>query len=141
MPQRKIYPARYVGDVEVTDPDTKQPIELEVWKDPITEAIFAVDASYLDKIDSIVSSPFGTHCLELDRDGDDPEPSDYAKARDAVACQTGTRVESWKAVNGPETGVGNEFYFESDNPNLGVWYVCVDQGDVTACQQQGAPDA
>jgi hypothetical protein len=60
--------------------------------------------------------------------------SDHALALDSVTMATGMS-RGWESVNGLETGVGNEFYFE--HPKAGTYYVCVDQGEVTACQKQG----
>lgn len=40
--------ARFVEEITVTDPDTKAPIEMEVYKHP-NGGMFAIDSSYLDQ--------------------------------------------------------------------------------------------
>lgn len=58
--------------------------------------------------------------------------SDYDKALAAVRSASGaSNTAKWAIVSGPETGVGNEFYLQ--NKTHGTYYVCVDQGEVTAC--------
>lgn len=60
--------ATYVGTLTVTDPDTQAPVDLQVYKDPESEGMFAVDVSFLDQETCVVPSPFneGTKlvCLE-----------------------------------------------------------------------------
>ncbi len=57
--------------------------------------------------------------------------SDYDKALAAVRSASGASNKTkWAIVAGPETGVGNEFYLH--NKTRGTYYVCVDQGEVTA---------
>jgi hypothetical protein len=60
------------------------------------------------------------------------ESSDYDKALAAVRSASGaSKKTKWVTVDGPGTGVGNEFYLQ--NRTHGTYYVCVDQGEVTAC--------
>ena len=49
---------RYVGPMTVVDPDSGGVVELEVWKDPQSGGIFAVDASYLEGVTDMIPSPF-----------------------------------------------------------------------------------
>jgi len=51
--------------------------------------------------------------------------------KQAVIDATGI-TRGWKYVDGPETGVGTEFYLT--HKDAGTYYVCIDQGEVTACQ-------
>ena len=53
--------AVYVEDVEVTDPDSGHRIDLEVWKDPESGGMFAIDASFVDQVSEVVVSPFNSH--------------------------------------------------------------------------------
>ena len=39
---------KFVGEVTVTDPDTKNPVELSIYKHP-NGGMFAIDSSYLDQ--------------------------------------------------------------------------------------------
>ena len=50
--------AIYVTEVTVTDPDSKQPVDLEVWKDPQSGGLLAVDASFVERVEGIILSPF-----------------------------------------------------------------------------------
>lgn len=50
--------AIYVSDITVTDPQTQLPIELEVFKDPESGAMFAIDASFTEQIANVVPSMF-----------------------------------------------------------------------------------
>lgn len=76
--------AVYVKEVLVHDPDTNGDVDLQVYKDPESGGMFAVDASYLDQLNSKIPSPFnkGTTlvCLEPGmREGfeDDKEWDDF----------------------------------------------------------------
>lgn len=121
--------ARYVDVAKVIDPDSNALVELEVWKDEISGGLFAVDASFIEQVDAVVTSPFGPYKLVIDA-----EASDYSKAIRAVAAATGTGTANWESAEGPYTGVGNEFFFH--NEDHGTYYVCVDQGEITSCQKQ-----
>lgn len=50
--------------------------------------------------------------------------------RDDIADQTGTEPGDWEHINGPETGVGVEYWFEHIVTKQQV-YVCDDQGHIT----------
>lgn len=50
--------AKYVKDIEVKDPDTGNTIGLEVFKDPESGAMFAIDASYTEMVSEEIPSPF-----------------------------------------------------------------------------------
>ena len=51
-------------------------------------------------------------------------------AEQAVIDSTGYE-HGWEYVDGPETGVGIEFYLS--HKEAGTFYVCIDQGEVTVC--------
>ncbi len=58
--------------------------------------------------------------------------SDFDKAVAAACAASGASSKTkWSAVDGPTTGVGNEFYLHSKKH--GTYYICVDQGEVTSC--------
>ena len=50
----------YINETTVIDPDSGGEVTLEVWKDPSSGSIFAVDASFVDQIRSTVPSPYNT---------------------------------------------------------------------------------
>ena len=50
--------AQYVKFIEVTDPDTGAEVELEVYKDPESGAMFAIDSTFLEQVRQIIPSPF-----------------------------------------------------------------------------------
>jgi len=52
------FKARYVKSIEVTDPDTGAEVELEVYKDPESGAMFAIDSTFLEHVRQIIPSPF-----------------------------------------------------------------------------------
>ena len=64
--------------------------------------------------------------------------SDYDKAFKAVVDAVGCNRRGWETTSGPETGVGVEFYFTHNKH--GTYYVCVDQGEVTACECQSSQE-
>lgn len=47
-----------------------------------------------------------------------------------VAAQTGTREKDWEFIDGPETGVGVEYWLYNEKEDLEA-YVCDDQGVVS----------
>lgn len=55
--------AIHAGDVTVADPETGASIEMEVFKDPLSGGMVAVDASYLDQASESFNSPFGYYAL------------------------------------------------------------------------------
>jgi hypothetical protein len=59
--------------------------------------------------------------------------NDYDLALSAVKFKTSI-TRGWECVDGPITGVGNEFYFRSKT--AGTYYVCVDQGEVISCESE-----
>jgi hypothetical protein len=50
--------AKFVQVINVFDPDTGGKVELEVWKDPTSGGIFALDSSFLDQVEDSIVSPF-----------------------------------------------------------------------------------
>lgn len=54
--------AQYVKVIEVADPETGVEAELEVYKDPESGRIFAIDSTFLQQIRQIIPSPFNPGC-------------------------------------------------------------------------------
>ena len=50
--------AQFVGEVGFVDPKTKGEVPLEVFIDPISKGMFAIDASYTDQVSDTIVSPF-----------------------------------------------------------------------------------
>lgn len=66
----KTYKAKYLGEIEVTDPDSKGTVTLEVYKHP-NGGIFAIDASYLeqefdDDVNPSIPDPFSQNDKDID---------------------------------------------------------------------------
>ncbi len=61
MSERPSVDARFVTQITVADPDTGHSAEMEVWKDPVSGGLFAVDASFLDQVSETIPSPFNPH--------------------------------------------------------------------------------
>jgi len=49
-------------------------------------------------------------------------------ALEALCKQTGTTPDEWEAIDGPETGVGVEYWFRHGDGREA--YVCDDQGEI-----------
>lgn len=65
--------ALYAGDIHAIDPVTKQPVELLLYRDQATGAMFAVDASYIET-EGQVHSPFDGQALVV---SDEPHPEGF----------------------------------------------------------------
>jgi hypothetical protein len=50
--------AKFIQEVEITDPETGGVVPVEIWKDPESGAMFGVDATWLDQVGTQVPSPF-----------------------------------------------------------------------------------
>ena len=50
----------YISETVVIDPDSGEDVTLEIWKDPSSGSIFAVDASFVDQVSSTMPSPYNT---------------------------------------------------------------------------------
>jgi hypothetical protein len=50
--------ATYVTAISVTDPDTGGKVDVEIWKDPSSDGIFGIDASFLDQVSESIASPY-----------------------------------------------------------------------------------
>ncbi len=50
--------ANFVEIITVTDPETQGDVELEVYKDSASGAMFAIDSSYLEQVSDEIPSPF-----------------------------------------------------------------------------------
>ncbi len=61
MSEPTVVHARFITQITITDPDTRAPVEMEVWKDPTSGGLFAIDASFLDAIAEEIPSPFNPH--------------------------------------------------------------------------------
>ncbi len=65
--------ARRVTIINVTDPLTGEEIELRVFKDPESLALFAVESSYLDNVETIIVCPYNSErWLECGEDVEHP---------------------------------------------------------------------
>ena len=51
----------YIHELCVNDPDTDEPVHIEVWKDNNSGGVFAIEATYLDQIDEFYN-PFNGEC-------------------------------------------------------------------------------
>lgn len=60
--------AKFLYTIQVRDPDTNAPVELEVWKNNESGGIFAVDVSFLDQVHHVVNSPFNDNKIKLPED-------------------------------------------------------------------------
>jgi hypothetical protein len=56
--EREQVQARFVHEVTVFDPDTGGAIEVEIYKDPQSGAMFGVDSTFTDQISDTIPSPF-----------------------------------------------------------------------------------
>ena len=54
----------FVKSVKVIDPNDRSEVEVELWKDNLTNAVFGVDASFLDQVEEHYN-PFTGECQEL----------------------------------------------------------------------------
>ena len=66
--------AEFVKEIVVTDPDSKAPVEMSVFKHNETGGMFAVDSSYLDQCfdddtDPVIPDPFSDNdqCTEVQK--------------------------------------------------------------------------
>jgi hypothetical protein len=50
--------AKFITCIKVTDPDFGGEVEMEVWKDPTSGGLFAIDSSFLDQVEETFQSPF-----------------------------------------------------------------------------------
>jgi hypothetical protein len=55
---KKYVTAQFVSEVVVTDPDTKLPVHVAIYKEE-HGGMFGVDSSFLENTDKKVVSPFG----------------------------------------------------------------------------------
>ncbi len=63
MSDRPSVDARFITEITVRDPDTGDSVELEVWKDPVSGGLFALDATFLDQVAETIPSPFNPHSI------------------------------------------------------------------------------
>jgi len=61
MSEPAVVNASFITQIVVTDPDTGARVEMEVWKDPTSGGLFAIDASFLDDVTEEIPSPFNPH--------------------------------------------------------------------------------
>lgn len=50
--------AIFVTEISVIDPISNLPVEIEIWKDPISGGLFGIDTSFLDQVSEGIVSPF-----------------------------------------------------------------------------------
>ena len=55
--QHAVVKAIYCKEVEVTDPDTKAPVHLSVYKDPSTGGMLAIDSSFIEQVEAVIPNP------------------------------------------------------------------------------------
>jgi hypothetical protein len=60
--------ATRIKTIVVEDPDSKADVELDVFKDPLSGSVFAVDASFIDQVSVLIPSIFKSGTLQLDED-------------------------------------------------------------------------
>lgn len=58
--------------------------------------------------------------------------AEYPLALRELASRTNTVPGDWVTEDGPASGVGEDYYYRHCDRNE-VWWVCVDQGEVTQC--------
>jgi hypothetical protein len=58
--------------------------------------------------------------------------AEYPLALRELALRTNTVPGDWVTEDGPDSGVGEDYYYRHCDRNE-VWWVCVDQGEVTHC--------
>ncbi|WP_321935183.1 hypothetical protein [Paraburkholderia sp. J8-2] len=79
----------------------------------------------LDEIDKLLKQDQQRKEQETD------DPTFDVKA--FVAERSGTSAADWEFFDGPETGVGTEYWLASEADSLEA-YVCIDQGEVVSCE-------
>ena len=52
-----------------------------------------------------------------------------------VAANSNTNATDWEFIDGPESGVGVDYWLANRRESLEA-YVCVDQGEVISCEIQ-----
>ncbi len=62
-----------IKTIFVEDPDSKGDVEIEVYKDPVSGSIFAVDATFIDQVSVFIPGIFSSGTLQLDEEEDAPE--------------------------------------------------------------------
>jgi hypothetical protein len=50
--------ARFISQLIVRNPETHEAVELEIWQDPSSSALFGVDASFLKQVSDLIPSPY-----------------------------------------------------------------------------------
>lgn len=48
----------FIEEIAIQDPDTKEMVEIEIWKDKTSNGIFGVDSLFLEESSSNIPSPF-----------------------------------------------------------------------------------
>ncbi|MGO9014651.1 MAG: hypothetical protein ACLQF0_06690 [Dissulfurispiraceae bacterium] len=99
--------AQFVGEVGFVDPKTKGEVPLEVFIDPISKGMFAIDASYTDQVSDTIVSPFNKDVTLLLEVPDGPtriagtDIKVIAKEADAPVILS-TRFGDWIPDRGPQ---------------------------------------
>lgn len=55
--------AKFITEVTITDPDSKAPIEISIFKDPESGALFGIDSSFLEQVQDEIPSPFNKNSI------------------------------------------------------------------------------
>ena len=59
-----------LATVLVEDPDSREGVELAVYKDPVSRGLFAVDASFIEQVSVFVPGIYNSGTLQLDEPDD-----------------------------------------------------------------------
>ena len=64
--KRLAFQCKFVDIVQVVDPDSGDTTEIEIWKDPESNALLGVEAGFMDGVSEYVYSPYNIdHTLNL----------------------------------------------------------------------------
>lgn len=68
--------AMFVQEVTVTDPDTQMLVQVSIYKDPTSGALFGIDSSFVEQVmeceESTVTEPFNNSRVMLVEDPHSP---------------------------------------------------------------------
>ncbi len=57
-----------IKTILIEDPDSREGVELAVYKDPVSGSLFAVDASFVEQVSVFVPGIYNSGTLQLDED-------------------------------------------------------------------------
>jgi hypothetical protein len=88
---------------------------------------YTVHAAWEDQVTTTAHKSADTNPDQLAEMEDE-----YPIALRELASRTNTVPGDWVTEDGPPSGVGEDYYYRHCDRNE-VWWVCVDQGEVTQC--------